>query len=242
MKKIAGDIIILHICTKNHNHMMYGSWDKDWGKQKILSFWSLFCPLTTHTLPLMIPKIQILKKMKKMPGDIILLYIHTIYQHMIYCSWNIKCDRQKLTFWAIFRPFSPLTTWKIIILTLKKIPGDINILHICTMHHIMLSEIWSMIDIIFCHSGLVFPLLPHLWTQKIKILKKWKKDLKILSLTNMNDSHIMYSFSDMECTGQNFLSFWTIFCPPHPPDNPKIKILKNWKNQLEMLSFYICVP
>ena len=180
MKKIAGDIIILHICTKNHNHMMYGSWDTDWDKQKILSFWSLFCPLTTHPLLLMIPKIQILKKVKKMPGDIILLYIHTIYQHhMIYRSWNIRCDRQKLTFWAIFRPFSPLTTWKIKILTLKKIPGDINILHICTMHHIMLPEIWSMIDIIFCHSGPVFALLPHLWTQKTKILKKLKKDLKI---------------------------------------------------------------
>ena len=25
MKNIAGDIIILHICTKNYNHMMYGS-------------------------------------------------------------------------------------------------------------------------------------------------------------------------------------------------------------------------
>ena len=27
MKKNAGDIIILHICTKNHDHMMYDSWD-----------------------------------------------------------------------------------------------------------------------------------------------------------------------------------------------------------------------
>ena len=25
MKNLAGDIIILHMCTKNHNHMMYGS-------------------------------------------------------------------------------------------------------------------------------------------------------------------------------------------------------------------------
>ena len=29
MKKIAGDIIILHICTKNHNHMMYSSSDME---------------------------------------------------------------------------------------------------------------------------------------------------------------------------------------------------------------------
>ena len=27
MRKNAGDIIILHMCTKNHDHMMYDSWD-----------------------------------------------------------------------------------------------------------------------------------------------------------------------------------------------------------------------
>ena len=27
MKKVVGDIIILHICTKNYDQMMYGSWD-----------------------------------------------------------------------------------------------------------------------------------------------------------------------------------------------------------------------
>ena len=28
-KKITRDII-LHVCTKNHNHMMYDSWDTEW--------------------------------------------------------------------------------------------------------------------------------------------------------------------------------------------------------------------
>ena len=37
--------------------------------------------------------------------------------HVIYRSWNIRCDRQKfLSFWAIFYLFSPLTTRKIKIL------------------------------------------------------------------------------------------------------------------------------
>ena len=27
MKKTTGDIIILHMCTKNNDHMMYGSWN-----------------------------------------------------------------------------------------------------------------------------------------------------------------------------------------------------------------------
>ena len=29
-KNIAGDIIILHICTKNQNHMSYSSWYTEW--------------------------------------------------------------------------------------------------------------------------------------------------------------------------------------------------------------------
>ena len=29
MKKLPGDIIILHMCNKNYDQMMYGSWDMD---------------------------------------------------------------------------------------------------------------------------------------------------------------------------------------------------------------------
>ena len=29
MKKISGDFIILHMCTKNYDHMMYASWDME---------------------------------------------------------------------------------------------------------------------------------------------------------------------------------------------------------------------
>ena len=57
MKKIAGDIIILCMCTKKHNHMMYGSSDMDWDTD-FLSFCIFFCPLRTR-------KIKILRKWKK---------------------------------------------------------------------------------------------------------------------------------------------------------------------------------
>ena len=43
MKKFAGDIIILHMCIKNHNHMMYGSWDTEWGTK--------FFVILAHFLP-----------------------------------------------------------------------------------------------------------------------------------------------------------------------------------------------
>ena len=111
--------------------------------------------------------------------------------HMIYGSWNVRCDWQKfLSFWIIFCPFSPLTTRKIKILKLKKAPGDFIISHISTI----------------------------------------------------NDNHMMYGSWDVECGGQNFLSFWTIFCPFTPLTTWKMKILKKWKSFLEISSFYNSGP
>ena len=107
MKKLTIDIIILRMCTKNHNHMMNGSWDTEWDRQnfgsenqnfeKKLRKYLEILPLSFHT------------------------YMCTINEnHMIHGSWNIRCDRQKFSsFWVIFFPFSLLTTWKIKILTLK---------------------------------------------------------------------------------------------------------------------------
>ena len=40
----------------------------------------------------------------------------------------------------------------------------------------------------------------------------------------------------------NFLPFWTIFCPFTPLTTHKIEILKKWKKHLEMSSFYTYVP
>ena len=40
--KIAGDIIILHMGTENHNYMMYSSWDTKWDRQNFLTFWVIF--------------------------------------------------------------------------------------------------------------------------------------------------------------------------------------------------------
>ena len=62
MKKMSGDIIILHTCTKNYDQMMYGSWDMVHDRCNCyFSFWAIFCPFT----PLTAQKIKILKKWKK---------------------------------------------------------------------------------------------------------------------------------------------------------------------------------
>ena len=61
MKKIIRDIIILHKCTKNHNHMLYCSWYMVCDRSNwYSSFWTIFCPFT----PITAQKIKI-KKMKK---------------------------------------------------------------------------------------------------------------------------------------------------------------------------------
>ena len=106
-----------------------------------------------------------------------------------------------LRFWARQTEFSchfglffPQTTRKIKILKKKKkTPGDIIISNMSTInknHWCMIPGIWSTTDRIFSHSGPIFPLLhpltplsppPNLTTQKIKILKKWKKQLEISS-------------------------------------------------------------
>ena len=55
------------------------------------------------------PKYKDFKKMKKMPGDIILHKCTKNYDHLLYCSWDMAhggCNCY-FSFWAIFCPFTP---------------------------------------------------------------------------------------------------------------------------------------
>ena len=151
---------------QNHDHIIYSSWDIEqnklkfplrtpkikilkneklcWGyhhfihghqksqsydvwflryRQNFLSFWVIFALLPS---PLMISNIKIKKKQKKMAGYIILLYIPVYHKWRSYDIWFLKF----LTFWAIFCPFSHLTTWKIKVL--KKWKKQLEILSFYT--------------------------------------------------------------------------------------------------------------
>ena len=142
--------------TKNHNHMTYNSWDMEGDRQNFLSFWAIFCPFTTTPPPHDLENQNSGKKKKKKKKSWEILFFYTYMcnineDHLIHGSWNIRCDRWKfLSFWAIFCPLSPLTTHKLKILKLNKIPGDIIILHICTI-----------IGTIFCHFGFFFPFFSY---------------------------------------------------------------------------------
>ena len=59
-KKTPTDIIILHMCTINDNHMMYGSWDMEHNGHNFLSFLAIFPFYPTNN-----PQNQNFVKMKK---------------------------------------------------------------------------------------------------------------------------------------------------------------------------------
>ena len=49
---LFGHIVILHKCTKNHDHMLYCSWDMACDRYNFFfSFWAFFCRFTAHPAP-----------------------------------------------------------------------------------------------------------------------------------------------------------------------------------------------
>ena len=97
MKKMPWDIIILHKCSKNYDHMLHCSWDMARDRCNCcFSFLAIFCPFT----PLNRPKNQNFWKMKKTPEDIIILHMSSKnYDQMMNSSWDMvqdgRTDRQK---------------------------------------------------------------------------------------------------------------------------------------------------
>ena len=118
---------------------------------------------------------------------------------------------------------------------MKKFAGDIIVLHMCTKksqsgdawflrYGVRQTEFFVIMD-----RFLPFypPMDPE--NQNFEKMKKTLEDIIILQMFTINDSHMIYGFSDMECNRQNFLSFWTIFCPFTPLTTRKTKILKKLK-------------
>ena len=137
----------------------------------------------------------------------------------------MECNKQNfLSLWTISYPLTPVTTQKIKILkiwkkkkttttttTTKKCPGD-TILTKCTKNYDhVLYYFWNMVHDkcnFYFSFWAIFCLFNCLKTQKIKILKIWKKAQKILkpNYTKMYD-HIMCSSWDKVCNG--YQDGWT---------------------------------
>ena len=105
MLKKRGDIL-LHMCTTNEDHMIYGSWDIRHNGQIFLSFWAIFYTLTLLT----IRKIKILKKWKrkKTSGDTKLfkLVYHKWPSHDV---WFLRYGVRQTGFFVILDHFWHVT-------------------------------------------------------------------------------------------------------------------------------------
>ena len=115
----------------------------------------------------------------------------------------------------------------------KKTPGDIVILQKWTIHdNHMMYGFWDMEWNwqIFCRFRSFFVLLPikNLQNQNFEKMNKKPGAIIILQMCTTNDNHMMYGSWDMECNGQNLLSFWNVFCS-FIPLTQEIKILKKLK-------------
>ena len=95
------------------------------------------------------PTNQNFKKMKKPPGDIILHKCTENRDHMLYCSWDTMRDgcNSYFLFWAIFCPFTLLTTQKIKISKKWKQHLEISSFYTC-VPKIMIT--WYMLPEILC--------------------------------------------------------------------------------------------
>ena len=96
MEKTPGDIIILHKCIKNHDHMLHSFWDIMYIGCFFFQFglfFALLHPQTPFLLPAPAndPKNQkFLKIWKKPPWDIIIWHMCTKNNdHVMYGSWDM---------------------------------------------------------------------------------------------------------------------------------------------------------
>ena len=227
MKKMPGDIIILHLCTINDNHMMYHSWDMECDRQKFLPFCTVFALLPANN-----PENEDFAKMKKMPGDIIILHLCTINNnHMMYHSWDMECDRQNfLPFCTVFALLPPNNPENQNFEKMKKMPGDVIILHLYHKSYdvwLLRYGAWHTIFVILEHF---FALLPpdKLKNQNFQIIKKEPGDIIILQMCTINDNHEMYVSWDMECDKYFFviLHHFLTFYPLKNPKNQNFEKMK----------------
>ena len=95
----------------------------------------------------------------------------------------------------------------------------------------MVLEISSVTDKLFVILDQFLPFYPanNLKNQNFEKIKKPSGEITTWHMCTINDNHMMHGSWDMKRNGQNFLSFWTVFCP-------------FFFTLLEMSSFYTSVP
>ena len=140
--------IILHICTINDNHMLYGSWEMECDTHNFLSFWTVFCPVT----PLRTQKIKILKseKRKKEKKNWRFYHLTHVYHKWESCNvWFLRYGASRTDYFCHFGPFSPVYSPNNLknqnFEKIKQTARDNIILHMCNRNenHVMYDS-WDL--------------------------------------------------------------------------------------------------
>ena len=166
----------------------------------------------------------------------------------MYGSWYMACNRQKfLSLWATICPFTYQNNpEKQNFDTRKKMPGDIIILHMCTINddHMMSGSRDMKCNRTFCHYRPFLPIYPTNNSKNQNFQKMKTKQLEISSFYTSVPKimTICYTVPEIWCmTDVIFILHTALFLPFFALKTRKIKFLKIRKKTLE-ISFYTCVP
>ena len=146
-----------------------------------------------------------------------------------------------------FTPLPPLTTLKINILKNEKKSHRYSLMHV--YHKLKSHDVWflkygaeqTQFFLILDH----FLAFYHPENKNFEKMKKTPGDTIISHKYTINDNHRMYSSWHIECNGQIFLSFWTIFAflpsAPLPPLPPPLqpKKTKFWENEKNTTRYHL---
>ena len=164
LKKTPGYIIILHKCTINDNHMIYGFWDKTCNRQNFFVILGHFLPFYP---PLTAWKMKTSQKWKK-HLDISSFYT-SVSKIMIICYtvpeiWHVVCIIVIFHFRVFFVLFPPNSPKNENFKKMKKNTQRSSFYTIAPKIMIIcytVPETWHVIDVIVIfHFGLFFALLP----------------------------------------------------------------------------------
>ena len=140
------------MCTKNHNDMIYSSWEMVWGRHNSFVILGHFLPFTPS--PPNDPEKENFQKLKKIPGDIILLHMCTINEdHIkyIHVSWNFSaCQTDFFVILGHFLSFHPPENWENQTFEkMKKRPGNNIIFQMCTFFKCIpwITHGWQSYDV-----------------------------------------------------------------------------------------------
>ena len=144
-KKAPGGIIILYKRTKNHDHMLHCSLDMARSGCNYFPFCGIFCPFTLLTAQ----KIKIFKNWKK-HLEISSFYINVLKIMIRWCTVpDIWCLTDVIiSHFGLFFTFLPPNSQKNQNFEkMRKTPGNINILHMCTKNYDQMMYLsWDMVS------------------------------------------------------------------------------------------------